>query len=144
MKIGVPHIIIIIFLLEVILIHMLKFIGMIIALILAFIGIRLLMQLPARLYSLPDIWLFHARGIIPLKITQSELEKENKAEAKKLIEKEIHRILNIKGTITQVNTQIKPHGIIETIKYKTKKQEITLKLLYTTDPYTLIAEEEST
>jgi hypothetical protein len=81
----------------------------------------------------PNIWLYYNTILVPLNITQEELESYDKERQKKLIEKEIKRILRVKGNITQVKTNIKEHGIEENIIYKTKKQTLAIKLLYTQD-----------
>jgi hypothetical protein len=145
MELKLQHILtilIILFIIEIILVYTLQIIGVIFAIIIALTSMRLITEYTTKSLTLPDIWLIYAQRLIPLNITQTELEKEEKTKAKKHIEKEIKRILGIKGTITQINTTIKPHGIIETIKYKTKRQEIILKILYTTTPQELLQEEQ--
>jgi len=90
----------------------------------------------------PNIWLYYNTILIPLNITQEELEPYDKERQKKLIEKEIKRILRVKGNITQIKTNIKEHGIEENIIYKTKKQTLAIKLLYTQDITKLLQELE--
>jgi hypothetical protein len=87
-----------------------------------------------------NIWLYYNTILVSLNITQEELESYDKERQKKLIEKEIKRILRVKGNITQIKTNIKEHGIEENIIYKTKKQTLTIKLLYTQDITKLLQE----
>jgi hypothetical protein len=138
MKQKLPYLLALSFLIEILLIYTLQLVGALIALIIALLSIRLIMQhveVPA-----PNIWLYYNTILVPLNITQEELESYDKERQKKLIEKEIKRILRVKGNITQVKTNIKEHGIEENITYKTKKQTLTIKLLYTQDITKLLQE----
>jgi hypothetical protein len=123
------YVLVLSFFTEIILLYTLSFIGIILAILVVFFAIKLIMEQIE--ISTPNIWLYYNTLLIPLHITQEDLEKQDKEKQKRIIENEIKRILKIKGIITEVKSNIRNNGIEETLTYKTKKQTITLKLLYT-------------